>query len=289
MKILLPLLLMGLIGYLSVFTVSERELAILLKLGEIHRSDFEPGLHFKVPVPVYNQVRKFERRLLNLDFDPERFLTSEKKDVIVDSFLRWRIADVEMFFKAATGDEARAGTLLKQKVNAALREEFAIRTVQEVVSGERGALMSLVTRVANEEAEGLGIEVLDVRVKRIDLPDEVSDSVYRRMRAERERVARDFRSRGAEAAERIRATADRERTVIKAEAYRDAETTRGEGDAVAADTYAKAFSTNKEFYALTRSLNAYRTSFQNKGDVMLLKPDSDFFKYFSNFKGEPTP
>ncbi len=284
MKIMLPLVVVAavFVVFATIFTVSERELAIVLRLGEIQRSDYEPGLHFRVP--IYNEVRKFEKRLLDLDFDPERYLTSEKKDVIVDSFLRWRIADVEKFFKATSGNKDRAGTLLKQKVNAALREEFAIRTVQEVVSGERGALMELVTDVANEEAEGLGIEVKDVRVKRIDLPAEVSDSVYKRMRAERERVARDFRSRGAEAAERIRATADRERTVIKAEAYRDAETARGEGDAVAAETYANAYSTNEEFYALYRSLNAYRTSFDTKGDVLLLKPDSDFFKYF----GDPT-
>ena len=284
MKIMLPLVVVAavFVVFATIFTVSERELAIVLRLGEIQRSDYEPGLHFRVP--IYNEVRKFEKRLLDLDFDPERYLTSEKKDVIVDSFLRWRIADVEKFFKATSGNKDRAGTLLKQKVNAALREEFAVRTVQEVVSGERGALMELVTDVANEEAEGLGIEVKDVRVKRIDLPAEVSDSVYKRMRAERERVARDFRSRGAEAAERIRATADRERTVIKAEAYRDAETARGEGDAVAAETYANAYSTNEEFYALYRSLNAYRTSFDTKGDVLLLKPDSDFFKYF----GDPT-
>ena len=210
MKIMLPLVVVAavFVVFASIFTVSERELAIVLRLGEIQRSDYEPGLHFRVP--IYNEVRKFEKRLLDLDFDPERYLTSEKKDVIVDSFLRWRIADVEKFFKATSGNEDRAGTLLKQQVNAALREEFAVRTVQEVVSGERGALMALVTDVANEEAEGLGIEVKDVRVKRIDLPAEVSDSVYKRMRAERERVARDFRSRGAEAAERIRATADRE-------------------------------------------------------------------------------
>lgn len=285
MKIMLPLVVVAVVFvvFATIFTVSERELAIVLRLGEIQRSDYEPGLHFRVP--IYNEVRKFEKRLLDLDFDPERYLTSEKKDVIVDSFLRWRIADVEKFFKATSGNEDRAGTLLKQKVNAALREEFAVRTVQEVVSGERGALMELVTDVANEEAEGLGIEVKDVRVKRIDLPAEVSDSVYKRMRAERERVARDFRSRGAEAAERIRATADRERTVIKAEAYRDAETARGEGDAVAAETYANAYSTNEEFYALYRSLNAYRTSFDTKGDVLLLKPDSDFFKYFGDSTG----
>ena len=285
MKIMLPLVVVAavFVVFASIFTVSERELAIVLRLGEIQRSDYEPGLHFRVP--IYNEVRKFEKRLLDLDFDPERYLTSEKKDVIVDSFLRWRIADVEKFFKATSGNEDRAGTLLKQQVNAALREEFAVRTVQEVVSGERGALMALVTDVANEEAEGLGIEVKDVRVKRIDLPAEVSDSVYKRMRAERERVARDFRSRGAEAAERIRATADRERTVIKAEAYRDAETARGEGDAVAAETYANAYNTNEEFYALYRSLNAYRTSFDNKSDVLLLKPDSDFFKYFGDPNG----
>ncbi len=272
--------LVGVLGSMSVFTVDEREKVILFRLGEIIRSDFGPGIHFKVP--FLHNVRKFDSRLLNLDAEPERFLTSEKKDVIVDSFVRWRIADVEQFFKSTRGDERQAGLLLYQKVNAALRNEFGRRTVKDVVSGERGAIMASVTNSAGEQVRELGMEIVDVRVSRIDLPAEVSNSVYLRMRAERERVARDFRSRGAEAAERIRATADRERTVLLANAYRDAEGARGEGDAVAADTYAKAFGTNEEFYSLYRSLSAYRSAFRAQGNVLLLEPGSNFFKYFDD-------
>ena len=279
-RILIPLVVIAIVAYMSLFTVNERERAILLKLGEIHRSDYTAGLHFMVP--FYNNVRKFDRRLLTFDSSPERYLTGEKKDVIVDSYVRWRIYDVEQYFKATRGDERGAGILLFQKVDAALREQFGNRTVKEVVSGERGAIMAHVTEEANKQVKELGMQIDDVRVKRIDLPAEVSNSVYQRMRAERERVARDHRSRGAEAAERIRANADRERIVILAEAYREAETTRGEGDATAAETYANAYTVDEEFYALYRSLNAYRASFGNKNDVLLLEPDSEFFKYFKN-------
>ena len=279
-RILIPLVVIAIVAYMSLFTVNERERAILLKLGEIHRSDYTAGLHFMVP--FYNNVRKFDRRLLTYDSRPERYLTGEKKDVIVDSYVRWRIYDVEQYFKATRGDERGAGILLFQKVDAALREQFGNRTVKEVVSGERGAIMAHVTEEANKQVKELGMQIDDVRVKRIDLPAEVSNSVYQRMRAERERVARDHRSRGAEAAERIRANADRERIVILAEAYREAETTRGEGDATAAETYANAYTVDEEFYALYRSLNAYRASFGNKNDVLLLEPDSEFFKYFKN-------
>ncbi len=268
------------IAYLSIFTVNERERAILLKLGEIHRSDYAPGLHFMVP--FYNNVRKFDRRLLKVDSRPERYLTGEKKDVIVDSYVRWRIDDVERYFKATRGDQVGAGILLFQKVDAALREQFGNRTVKEVVSGERGEIMTHVTEAANNQVKDLGMQIIDVRVKRIDLPAEVSNSVYQRMRAERERVARDHRSRGEEAAERIRANADRERIVILAEAYRESETTRGEGDATAAAIYANAYGRDEEFYALYRSLNAYRSSFGNKNDILVLEPDSEFFKYFKN-------
>jgi membrane protease subunit HflC len=277
-RILIVLVLVGIVAADSLFTVAETELALLTKFGQILRSDFEPGLHFKVP--FINQVRKFDRRLLTLDSEPERFLTSEKKDVIVDAFVRWRIADVAQFFRATRGDETQAGLLLYQKVNAALRNEFGKRTVQDVVSGERGKIMDVVTQDASAQVKDLGMAIVDVRVSRIDLPAEVSNSVYQRMRAERERVARDFRSRGAEAAERIRATADRERTVILAEANRDAIAMRGEGDAAAADIYARAFGANPEFYSLYRSLSAYRGSFGNKRDILVLEPNSHFFKYF---------
>lgn len=279
-KILIPLILLGVLLSVSVFTVDQTEKAILLRFGEIQRSDYGPGLHFKIP--FVNQVRKFDKRLLSLDAEPERFLTSEKKDVIVDSFVRWRIEDVEQYFKATRGDERQAGILLYQKVNAALRSEFGKRTVKDVVSGERVGIMKEVTESSDEEVRELGIHIVDVRVSRIDLPAEVSNSVYQRMRAERERVARELRSRGAEAAERIRADADRDRTIILAEAYRESESTRGEGDAVAAETYARAFKTNEEFYSMYRSFDAYRRSFGSEGNMLLLEPDSDFFKYFKD-------
>ena len=282
-RILIPLILLGVVVSISVFTVDQTEKAILLRFGEIKRSDYGPGLHFKIP--FVNQVRKFDRRLLSLDAEPERFLTSEKKDVIVDSFVRWRIEDVEQYFKATRGDERRAGILLYQKVNAALRSEFGKRTVQDVVSGERVGIMKEVTEASNDEVMELGIAIVDVRVSRIDLPAEVSNSVYQRMRAERERVARELRSRGAEAAERIRADADRDRTIILAEAYREAEATRGEGDAVAAETYARAYQSNEEFYSMYRSFDAYRRSFDSDRNMLLLEPDSEFFKYFK----DPSP
>ncbi len=273
-----------LVGSQSLFVVDEREQAILLKLGKIQRSDFAPGLHFKLP--FINNVRFFERRLLTLDAEPERFLTSEKKDVIVDSFVKWRIQDVESFYKAtAGGDMRRAALLLYQKVNDGLRSEFGKRTVQEVVAGERAEIMGIVTKKANLAAADLGVRVLDVRVKRIDLPPEVSNSVYARMRAERERVARTFRSRGAEQAEKIRAEADRERTVLLAKAYRDAEILRGEGDASAAEIYASAYEQDPEFFSFYRSLDAYRNSFRNKGDLLILDPASDFFDYFNKPEG----
>lgn len=267
------------IVYACVFRVYEYEHAILFQLGKIQRSDFEPGLHFKLPAPIQN-VRAFDKRLQTLDAEPQRFLTGEKKDVIVDSFVRWRIADVVQFYKSTDGDPRRAGLLLYQKINDGLRGEFGKRTVQEVVSGERGAIMEIVTQRADERGQDLGMEIIDVRLKRIDLPTEVSSNVYERMRSERARVAREFRARGEKEAIRIRADADRQRTVISAEAYRDAEEVRGAGDATAAEIYAEAYERNPEFYDFYRSLNAYRSSFRGKEDVLLLEPDSDFFKYF---------
>ncbi|RME32969.1 MAG: protease modulator HflC [Gammaproteobacteria bacterium] len=273
-----------LLGSQSVFVVDEREQAILLKLGKIQRSDFGPGLHFKIP--FINNVRYFERRLLTLDAEPERFLTSEKKDVIVDSFVKWRIQDLETFYKAtAGGDMRRAALLLYQKVNDGLRSEFGKRSVQEVVAGERAEIMGIVTQKADQAGRDLGVKVVDVRVKRIDLPPEVSNSVYARMRAERERVARTFRSRGAEEAEKIRAQADRERTVLLAKAYRDAEILRGEGDAAAAETYATAYEQDPEFFSFYRSLDAYRNSFRSKGDLLIVDPGSEFFDYFKKPEG----
>ena len=275
---------LALVVWASVFTVDMRQRAILFKFGEILASDFEPGLHFKMP--LINNVKKFDKRILTIDQQPERFLTAEKKDLIVDSFVKWRIADVVQYYKTTQGDEAQAGRLLYQNINNGLRDEFGKRTVQEVIAGDRTEIMSIMTAEATEKAKTLGIEVIDVRIKKIDLPARVSDSVYRRMRAERERVARDFRSKGAEAAERIRADADRQRSVILAEAYRDSEIVRGEGDANATDIYAAAFSKNEDFFRFNRSINAYRNNFSTADDIILLEPDSEFFRYFNNSRGK---
>jgi membrane protease subunit HflC len=251
---------------------------VLFQLGEIKRADFTPGLHFLIP--VYQNVRKFDGRLQTLDSEPQRFLTGEKKDVIVDSFVRWRIKDVVKFYLSTGGDSRRAGLLVYQKINDALRVEFGKRKVQEVVAGQRGAILDIVNAKAAERGQELGIEVVDVRVKRIDLPAEVSNAVYERMRAERARVARELRARGEKAAIRIRADTDRQSTVIAAEAYRDGESLRGEGDAKASQISAAAYSRDPGFYEFYRSLGVYRESFKDKSDVLVLAPDSALFKYF---------
>ena len=285
LRIIIPVVLLAVVAYFSVFRVQEYEQAIVFQFKEIQRSDYEPGLHFMIP--VINTAQKFETRLLNLDQEPQRFLTVEKKDVIVDYYAKWVISDVEKFYVATRGGDVQYATgLLGQRINRALRDEFGKRTVQEVVAGERGEILDVVETTTDQLQDELGITVVDVRTKRIDLPEEVSNSVYARMRAERTRVAKDFRARGEEAAERIRANADREREVILANAYKDAETVRGEGDARATDIYATSFGENEEFYTLYRSLNAYRTSFNNNSDILLLEPDSDFFRYFNNSAGE---
>lgn len=283
-KIVIPVFIAIIIGYFSVFTVNQWEQAIVFEFRKINRSNFEPGVHFMWP--FINRVQKFEKRLLNLDQEPQRFLTIEKKDVIVDYYVKWRITDVEKFYTATRGDVMYANGLLGQRINRALRDEFGARTVQEVVAGERTQILDVVKATTANLPDELGIFVVDVRTKRIDLPAEVSNSVYERMRAERNRVAKDFRARGSEAAERIRANADREREIILANAYRDSEITRGEGDAQATEIYAAAYSKNEEFYSLYRSLNAYRNSFNNSNDILLLEPDSEFFKYFKNSKGK---
>ena len=285
LRIIIPVVLLAVVAYFSVFRVQEYEQAIVFQFKEIQRSDYEPGLHFMIP--VINTAQKFETRLLNLDQEPQRFLTVEKKDVIVDYYAKWVISDVEKFYVATRGGDVQYATgLLGQRINRALRDEFGKRTVQEVVAGERGEILDVVETTTDQLQDELGITVVDVRTKRIDLPEEVSNSVYARMRAERTRVAKDFRARGEEAAERIRANADREREIILANAYKDAETVRGEGDARATDIYAQAFGKDEEFYTLYRSLNAYRTSFNNNSDILLLEPDSDFFRYFNNSTGE---
>jgi len=266
------------IASFSIFTVNEREKVILFRLGEIVSTDFPPGLHWKTP--FVNNVRKFDARIQTLDAEPERYLTGEKKNLIVDSFVKWRINDVANYFTATGGDAVRANLRLSQIIKDGLRGEFAKRTIKEAISGERQQIMALITKQANAEAEAFGIEIVDVRIKRIDFPPDISDSVYRRMRAERERVAKDLRSRGAESAEKIRAEADRQRTVIIADAFRDAEILRGEGDASATEIYAKAYGKDVEFYSLYRSLNAYKTTFSSKSDILVIEPDSEFFKYF---------
>ena len=281
-KFIFPFLVIAIIFYFSVFTVNEWQQALVFKFREIQRSNNEPGIHFMVP--LVNYAQKIEKRLLNLDKEPQRFLTKEKKDVIVDYYVKWRITDIEKFYTATRGNLVSANTLLEQRINRALRDQFGARTIQEVVSGERTQIMSVVTSTTSNLSDELGITVIDVRTKRIDLPAEVSNSVYQRMRAERDRVAKGFRARGAEAAERIRANADREREVILANAYRDAETIRGEGDAQATEVYAAAFTKDREFYSFYRSLNAYQNSFSQGNDILLVEPKSDFFKYFNKSK-----
>ncbi|MGF1527565.1 MAG: protease modulator HflC [Candidatus Competibacterales bacterium] len=278
-NILLVVVALGLVILaMSVFTVRAGQDAIRFRFGAVQQAGYEPGLHFKFP--LINNVRVFDARIQTLDTTPERFLTAEKKNLLVDSFVKWRISDVQRYFERLRGDPNRANIRLDQIIKDGLRAEFSKRTVQEVVSGERSQIMDVISEVAKEESEKLGIEVVGVRIKRVELPAEVSNSVYRRMRAERERIAREFRSRGAEQAESIQANADRQRTVILANAFRDAETLRGEGDALAANTYANAYNQNPEFYSLYRSLSAYRNSFQDNEGMIVLKPDSEFFRYF---------
>jgi len=282
LKFIVPVLLF--LGWSAVFTVDERQEAILFQFGEILEADFEPGLHLKMP--FINNVRKFDKRILTIDQKPERFLTREKKDLIVDSYVKWRIVDVVQYYKTTQGDELTAGRLLYENINNGLRDEFGKRSIQEIVSGDRTQIMSLMTQQASERAKSLGIQVVDVRVKKVDYPERVSNSVYQRMRAEREREARDFRSKGHEASERIQADADRQSSILLAEAYRDSEIARGEGDARATEIYAKAFSKDKEFYKFSRSLTAYQKTFSNAGDVILLEPDSEYFRYFKDPSGK---
>lgn len=270
---------LGLVGSSSIFVVNEWETAIKLRLGEIIDSDFKPGLHFKLP--VINNVVKFDSRIQTLDSRPERFITAEKKFVIVDSFTKWRITDVAQYYRSTGGSVPKTARLLSERINTALRDEFGIRTIQEVISGDRNEIMELLSKNADEQASALGVEIVDVRVKKIDFPTEVSSSIFDRMRTERERVARELRAQGAEEAEKIRAEAERRRTEILAEAYRDSEIIRGEGDAIAAETYANAFNENSDFYAFWRSLTAYREAFASGGDMMVLEPDSEFFRFMN--------
>lgn len=269
------------LGSSAIYIVDERQQAILFQLGEVIDVKTEPGLYFKIPIA--QNVRFFEKRILTMDTEePERFITSEKKNVLVDLFVKWRIVDVKQYYISVRGDEGLAQTRLAQTINSSLRDEFGNRTVHDVVSGERDVIMEIMRQKADHDARSIGVEVVDVRLKRVDLPQEVSESVYRRMEAERKRVANELRSTGAAESEKIRADADKQREIILAEAYREAQKTMGDGDSQSAAIYAAAFQKDSEFYAFWRSIDAYKQSFKNKGDMMVLEPTSDFFKYLKN-------
>ncbi len=272
----------------SLFVVRETERAVMLRFGELVNADIQPGLHVKIP--WVNTVRKFDARIQTEDSMPARFLTLEQKALEVDSYAKWRIMDVGQFYVSTRGNESTAGALLAQRINDGLRDQIGGRNLQEVVAGERDQLMLDLTASLNETtAADIGIEVIDVRVKRIDLPDEVRESVYERMTTERNREAQELRSRGDELAIGIRADADRQAIIFEAEAYRDAEQIRGEGDARATAVYADAYNKDPEFYAFTRSLNAYRETFRNKGDVLLLDPESEYFRYLKDLDNSQQP
>ncbi|MCS5592998.1 MAG: protease modulator HflC [Porticoccaceae bacterium] len=265
----------------TIYVISEVERGVKLRFGEMIEVDIAPGLHIKIP--FIDDVRRFDARILTVDAEPASFFTVEKKRLIVDSYAKWKIANVETYYKATGGVERIAQNRLAKRVNDGLRNQFGTRTLHEVVSGERDLLMKNITQELNGSVRNeLGIEIVDIRVKRIDLPPEVSSQVFRRMTAERDKEAQELRSTGKEKAERIRASADRERTIELANAYRDSEELRGEGDAKAANVYADAYQQDPEFYAFMRSLNAYKSAFSNKGDILLVEPDSDFFKYLND-------
>ncbi|MAT51995.1 MAG: HflC protein [Porticoccaceae bacterium] len=281
--IVLALLLM--LGANSFYVVKETERAIKLRFGEIIDEDIEPGPHFKLP--LIHEIRKFDARILTLDTPTESFFTAERKRLMVDSYVKWRIVDVGGYYRATGGDEELAHNRLSTRVNDGLRNQFGVRTLHEVVSGKRDELMHEILTDLNQTVyKSLGIDVIDVRVKRIDLPDEVSEQVFRRMNAEREKEARELRAKGLEEAEKIRADADRQRVVIEANAYKESEQIRGKGDARAAAIYAGAYTEDEEFYAFTRSMAAYQKAFKDKRDILLVDPESDFFRYLGNQKGD---
>ncbi len=277
-KILVGLAALVLVSMMCVFSVNQTEKAIKFRLGEIVKDDYGPGLYFKLP--FINNIKKFDARIQTMDAKPERFLTAEKKNVIVDSFVKWRIGDVSTFYTTVAGDIDQANLRLDQIIKDAFRSEFSKRNIKELLSTDRSAIRDILTNNSKAIASALGMEIVDVQVMRIDLPPDVSSSVFRRMEAERERVAREFRSQGSEAAERIRADADRQRVVTLANAFRDSEKLRGEGDATAAEIYAKAYGADTEFFTFYRSLNAYKKTFSSSS-MMVLDPDSDFFQYFN--------
>ncbi len=273
------------VGSSTVYYVDEREKAIVFQFGEIVRSNDEPGLHFKAP--LINNVKFFDARVQTMDSDPELYLTRAKKNLVVDSFVKWRITNAANYYTRLGGLASNARNRLAQRVNDALRSEFGNRSVQQVISGDRVEIMDVVRQLTNEETASLGIEVLDVRLKRVDLDPDISERVYQRMEAERSRVAKDLRARGAEAAERIRADADRDRAIILAEARQAAQEVKGEGDAKATAIYADAFTRDREFYRMYRSLNAYRNTFATPDNLLVIEPDSEFFRYFN--QASPVP
>tara|TARA_B100000686_G_scaffold300990_1_gene335948 strand:- start:43640 stop:44518 length:879 start_codon:yes stop_codon:yes gene_type:complete len=264
----------------SIYYVDEREKAIVFQFGEIVRADDQPGIHFKVP--FINNVRKFDARIQTMDAEPESYLTKEKKNLIVDSFVKWRVKDSFTYYTTLGGLPANARNRLSQRVNDSLRSEFGKRNVTQVISGDRVEIMNVVRQSIDKETSGLGIEVIDVRLKRVDLDAAISERVYQRMEAERSMVANELRARGAEAAERVRADADRQRAIILANSNRDAQEIRGSGDAMATKVYADAFNQDREFYRLYRSLSAYRNTFNNPSNLLVIEPKSEFFRYFNN-------
>ncbi len=275
----IALLIVIFVGFGAVYRVDMRQKAIVFQLGEIVRSDDEPGLHFKVP--FINNVQKFDARIQTMDAAPESYLTKEKKNLVVDSFVKWRISNAADYYTTLGGLKANAENRLAQRVNDALRQEFGKRSVPQVISGDRVEIMDVVRETTDQETKSLGIEVVDVRLKRVDLDTTISIGVYQRMEAERSRVAKDLRARGAEAAEKIRADADRQRAIILAEARREAQQTKGEGDAKATAIYADAFTRDSEFYRMYRSLNAYRATFNSPDNLLVIEPKSEFFRYFN--------
>ncbi len=268
----------------AIYSVDQREKAIVFRFGEIIKSNDEPGLHFKIP--FIEDVQKYDSRIQTMDAAPERYLTNEKKNLVVDSFVKWRIRDVARYYVTVSGLLTSARARLAQRVNDSLREEFGTRTVQEVISGDRAKIMNIVQQATDEQAREIGVEVVDVRLKRVDWDPEISERVYKRMDAERSRVAKELRAQGAEQAEKIRADAERQREITLANAFREAEQVRGEGDATATAVYADAFGRDAEFFNLYRSLNAYKETFQSERDLLVIEPKSEFFRYFKNARPE---
>lgn len=282
--IMIAVLVVAIIGSASLFTVNETETAILFKWGKIERADYEPGLH--VQIPFINNIKKFDKRIQTFDAKPEDYLTEEKKIVVVDSFIQWRIEDVEAFYVSMRGDMDIAQERIATIVKEGLRNEFGRRNMHEVISGERHIIMDDINKSANKDVKPFGIRIVDVRIKRIEFPPKVSNKIFRRMETERTRIAKELRAEGNESAARITSEADRQVTILKAQAFKTAEQVRGEGDAKAAGIYAQAYSKNTEFFTFYRSLNAYKNTFNSTADIMVIEPDSDFFSYFKNIQGK---